>query len=314
MLRIGDCVAVIAPSGPVEVPLLDAGIARLRSWGLEVVEGRHVRDVVQGSACAGADADADDDADEGWWSGADADRLADIEWALTDPSIAAVFAARGGYGLTRIIEQVRWARVKAATYRPVIGFSDVTVLHAALQLHVGWASVHGPHVAGGLGKPDPDQPTVDSIRAYLFGECGPQAAVDDLVATGTVLRPGGVTAPIRGGNLAMLAAMTGTPVGAPPTEPFIALLEDVTELPYRVDRMLVQLHQSRWFANAVGVISGIWDRCGNVEPILREHLSRVPGPIILNAAFGHADRNLVVPLGVRVTLKAEFGRPGVAQR
>ena len=101
----------------------------------------------------------------------------------------------------------------------------------------------------------------------------------------------------------MLAAMCGTATGVPPTEPFIALLEDVTELPYRVDRMLVQLHQSGWFANAVGVISGTWDRCGNVEPVLREQLNRVPGPIVLNAAFGHGDRNLTVPLGVPVTFE-----------
>jgi muramoyltetrapeptide carboxypeptidase len=302
MLRPGDRVAVIAPCGPVDVALLDAGIARLRGWDLDAVEGPHVRDVLQRTSSPGED-DNDDDA---MWSASDTDRLADLEWALTDSGITAVFAARGGYGLTRIIEQIRWARVKSATYRPVIGFSDVTVLHAALQLHVGWASIHGPHVAGGLGKPDADQPTVDSIRAYLFGEFGPQAAVDALVAGGTVLRSGVVTAPIRGGNLAMLAAMTGTPVGAPPTEPFIALLEDVTELPYRVDRMLVQLHQSGWFTNAVGVISGSWDRCGNVEPILREQLSRVPGPIILNAPFGHADRNLVVPLGGPVTLNTSL--------
>jgi muramoyltetrapeptide carboxypeptidase len=310
MLRVGDRVAVIAPSGPVDVSLLDAGIARLRSWGLEVVEGRHVRDAVQKTMSPGED-DTEDDA---LWSAADAGRLADLEWALTDPSIAAVVAARGGYGLTRIIEQVRWPLMKAATYRPVIGFSDVTVLHAALQLHVGWASIHGPHVAGGLGKPDADQPTIDSIRAYLFGESNAQAAVDALVTTGTVLQSGLVTAPIRGGNLAMLGAMTGTPVGAPPTEPFIALLEDVTELPYRVDRMLVQLHQSGWFTNAVGVISGSWDRCGNVEPILREHLTRVRGPVVLNAPFGHADRNFVVPLGVTVTLNAEFGHSGVPKR
>ncbi len=186
----------------------------------------------------------------------------------------------------------------------MIGFSDVTVLHAALQSHVGWASIHGPHVAGGLGKSDADQPTIDSIRAYLLGETGPQAAVDAVVASGTVLRPGSATAPIRGGNLAMLAAITGTPVGAPPTEPFIALLEDVTELPYRVDRMLVQLRQSGWFANAVGLISGDWDRCGNVEPILREQLAHVRGPIVLSAEFGHGIRNLVVPLGVPVTLSA----------
>jgi muramoyltetrapeptide carboxypeptidase len=296
-LRAGDRVGVIAPCGPVDAALLDRGVARLRSWGLDVVEGRHVRDFVQRP---------DDSAksEEPMLSATDDDRLSDVEWALTDPSVVAVFAARGGYGLTRIIERVRWPLVRAAPYRPLIGFSDVTTLHAALQLHVGWASIHGPHVAGGIGKADADvdQLSVDSLRAYLFGESSAQAAVDAVIETGSVRRSGSVTAPLRGGNLAMLAAMAGTPAGAPPNGPFIALVEDVTELPYRVDRMLVQLHQSGWFANAVGAISGTWDRCGNVEPVLGEHLSRVPGPIVFNAGFGHADRNLTVPLGVPVTL------------
>jgi muramoyltetrapeptide carboxypeptidase len=308
-LRNGARIAVIAPSGPVDVDWLETGIARLRSWGLEVVEGDHVRDVMQrvvGTKAGGVDdADDADDANDGMLSATDRNRLSDLQWALTDPAITAVFVARGGYGLTRIIEQVEWAQVKAAEPRPVIGFSDVTTLHAALQLRVGWASVHGPHVAGGLGKPEMDGPTVDSLRAYMFGERDAQSAVDELIATATTLRPGAATAPIRGGNLAMLAAMAGTPIGVPPSEPFIALLEDVTELPYRVDRMLVQLHQSGWFANAVGVISGSWDRCGNVAPVLREQLLRVSGPVVLDASFGHADRNLTVPLGVRVALNAK---------
>ena len=131
MLLAGDRVAVIAPCGPVDVSLLDAGIERLRSWGLDMVEGPHVRDLVQRSGIAGDETVAD-----ALWSASDEDRLIDLEWALTDPSVTAVFAARGGYGLTRIIEQVRWPLVRAATCRPLIGFSDVTVLHAALQLHV----------------------------------------------------------------------------------------------------------------------------------------------------------------------------------
>ena len=108
LLTVGDRVAVITPSGPPDPEQLNRGCEALRSWGLHPVLGARV------------------DTGSGMTAGSDSDRVADLEWALTAPDIAAVFCGRGGYGLVRILDHIRWAEVARATPRAVVAFSDIS--------------------------------------------------------------------------------------------------------------------------------------------------------------------------------------------
>jgi muramoyltetrapeptide carboxypeptidase len=327
-LQRGSTVAVISPSGPVDTVTLEQGLLRLRSWGLQPIVGAHCTSV--GAITAGPDRD----------------RAADLFWALTDPSIEAVLVARGGYGMLRNLDLIDWKAVNAARVRPVVGTSDITALHEALRVHTSWASLMGPHVAGLLAKgprsglpvgegpltgleaqrswgpsaqegvvPEllADGPTHDAFVSVLCGE----RAGTELMAAGRstaywdsarVIRNGSVTAPWFGGNLAVLASLCGSAEGVGPTVPFVAVLEDVNEAPYRVDRMLTQLLRAGWFANAVGVVCGEWIGCGEgtaLEDVLLERLGFIAGPFVLGAPFGHGDRHLTLPLGVPISLNAQ---------
>ena len=299
LLRRGSRVAVITPSGPADQLLLDHGLLRLRSWGLVPVLGDNVSSV------------------EAMTAGPDRKRADDLVWALTDPSVEAVCVARGGYGLVRVLDLIDWRLVTAARMRPVVGMSDLTALHEALRVQTSWPSLLGPHVAGLLSKGATpgsvaDGPTHDSFVSVLCGDDVGAQLLQTSNATpfwgsARVVRSGAVVAPWFGGNLAVLASLAGSAEGSGPAVPFVAVLEDVHEAPYRIDRMLVQLIRSGWFANAVGVVCGEWVGCGDhgeVDAVIVERLGFVGGPLILDAPFGHGDRHLTLPLGVPVSLQA----------
>jgi muramoyltetrapeptide carboxypeptidase len=310
-LRRGSTVAVISPSGPVDPVALKHGLLRLRSWGLQPVVGAHCTSV--GPITAGPDHD----------------RAADLFWALTDPSIEAVLVARGGYGMIRNLDLIDWNAVNAARVRPVVGMSDTTALHGALRVHTSWPSLLGPHVAGLLatgprsGLPvgkgplagleaqrrwgpsaskgvvpgsSADGPTHDAFVSVLCGEVAgaelvPAGRSSSYWDSARVLHGGTVVAPWFGGNLAVLASLCGSAEGVAPAVPFVAVLEDVNEAPYRVD-----------------VVCGEWIGCGEgtaLEDVLRERLGFIEGPFVLGAPFGHGDRHLTLPLGVPISLSAQ---------
>lgn len=299
LLKRGSRVAVIAPSGPVDQTLLDHGLLRLRSWGLVPVLGRSVSSV------------------DGFTAGPDSKRAEDLLWALTDPSIEAVCLARGGYGLIRVLDLIDWRLVSSARARPIVGMSDSTALHEALRVHTSWPSLLGPHVAGLVARgvapgSVADGPTHDSFVSALFGEVIGAELVNAGISTpywgsARVLRGGEAVAPWFGGNLAVLASLSGSAEGVGSMVPFVAVLEDVSEAPYRIDRMLMQLARSGWFSNAVGVVCGEWVGCGDadeVEAVLCERLGFIGGPMVVGAPFGHGDRHLTVPLGFPISLRA----------
>ena len=300
LLHPGDQVAVITPGGPVDATRLVHGCQTLKNWGLDPILGQHV-----GTATAMS-------------AGTDAERTADLLWALSAPHIRAVFCGRGGYGTLRVLEHLDWSALAEIPPKPVIGFSDITVLHAALRIRLGWATILGVHVAGGLASSTPDDPSPESLRSLLFdGTLAPLLAGEPRVIRGG--RVDSVT--LVGGNLALLAAMAGSPEGAPPGHRFVAVLEDVNEAPYRVDRMLTQLRRAGWFANAVGVVCGSWLGCQGIdrevgpsaemapaaprselEEVLIDRLADVDGPLVFDAPFGHSGKHLAIPLGIPVDL------------
>ncbi|QKG19500.1 S66 peptidase family protein [Actinomadura verrucosospora] len=318
-LRPGDRVAVVAPSGPAEPARLEAGCAVLRDLGLDVVVGKHALDRVN----LGAPGPVRDD----WHrlAGADADRAADLQAAWCDPRVRAVICARGGYGATRVLDHLDWdalAAASAASAAPKIlhGSSDITALHATFGARLGVTTSFGPMPAGmiadvaagmaaGEGGPDPDgdrAATLDGLRTALFG--GPVAL------PGThALRPGRAEGPLTGGTLTLITALLGTPYAPPPAKGRIVFLEDVTEAPYRIDRMLVQLLQSGWLDGAAGVALGSWERSGDpaeLDAVFTARLGPLGVPVLAGLPAGHGPRQAALELGAPAVLEAAGASSG----
>ena len=273
-LEPGDRVAVVALSSPVPVDRLDAGLAVLRGWGLEVVEGRHLRAAHP---------------DLPYLAATDEERAADLTAAWLDPRVRAVLVGRGGYGVPRLLDLLDWQALGAAPPRTLVGFSDVTPLLHAVVRRLGVAAVHGPAVTG-LG--DGDDVTRDSLHDLLFGAEGERV----LGGLETVV-PGSAEGPLVGGNLALLAACTGDLL---PADGAIVVLEDVDESPHRLDRALTSLLRSGWLDGAKGIVLGAFTRCGEpavVRALLLDRLRPLGVPMAAGAPLGHDEPNLAVPIG-----------------
>ncbi len=283
-LRTGDRVGAVAPSGPVPPHRLGAGLAALRGWGLEVVEGAHLRKTHP---------------DLPYLSAADQDRADDLTDAWLDPDTTAVLCARGGYGVQRVLGLLDPRRLAQAPPKVLVGFSDATVLLHLLAVRLRVSAIHGPAVTG-LG--DGDEASRAHLRRLLFE---PHAVTD--LATGLERIVGGeAQGPLVGGNLAMLASSVGTG-DLVPARGAIAMLEDVDETPYRLDRALTQLLRTGWFDGARGVVLGDFTACGDpaqVRMVLRDRLVPLRVPVAVGAPFGHGTPNIAFPLGAPAVLAA----------
>ena len=298
-LRPGDRVALVAPSGVVEPEHVDAGAAVLRDWGQEPVEMPHVR------------------ARHGHMAGNDDQRRADLQAALDDPGIRAIWSVRGGYGATRLVGRVDWSSM-VADPRWFVGLSDVTALHHDLWRATGVVSCHGTN-AGRLAHLDAHPVTAAHLRALLAGEwtTGPLpqpagAPPPRPVAGGTAVGP------LLGGNLALLCAGIGTP-NQLDTRGAVLLLEDVHEAPYRVDRMLTQLRSAGLLADVAGIALGGFlggDPPAHVPShtiaeVVEERLGNLGVPVLADLPVGHHDRDVAVPHGATVELDVDSAVLGV---
>ena len=292
-LATGDLVAVVSPSGPVAPERLEPGVVLLESWGLRVRLSPRVLGSYRPLTYLAAD---------------DHDRAADLTATWTDPEVAAVWAARGGYGAQRMVDLVDWSAVRAAGPKTFVGFSDITALHARVGRDLDQVTVHGPVLGSVDQLADPE--TVRALRSMIME---PPAAGARL-AVGRSAVPGVGQGRLVGGNLSLVAADVG--VEPPPEVSAVAVFEDVGEDGYRIDRMLTQLLRSRWFDQVRGVVVGEFSPVPGASPtspglaaaVIADRLERLRIPVLTEVAVGHGSRNLALPLGAAVTLAA--GPPG----
>lgn len=281
-LERGDTVAVVSPAGPARFDLVAKGVGVLESWGLKVLA-----------------AEPEPDAPVPWLAASDAARAREFSQAWLAPEVRAVWCARGGYGVHRMLDLVDWHGLREAGAKWLVGYSDITALHQAVACQLGLATVHGPAVVSFPGRGA--DPTVQAVRRLLFEDLGD---APDTVLTGSVGVPGEASGVLVGGNLTVLAASAGTPY-VQPARDSIAVLEDINEAPYRLDRALTQLLRSGWFTGVRGIVCGAFTDCGSdddVSALLRDRLGPLGVPLLLDAEVGHGAANLAVPLGVRGTL------------
>jgi len=276
-LPSGARIALVAPSGILPDP---AHIERARenvlSFGWEPVVGENVSRL------------------HGYLAGTDEERAADFNRALRDETIDAVWCIRGGYGAMRILRDIDYGALKSNP-RPVIGFSDITAIHAAIHRECGIVSFHGPTARGELSDFSRDS----FVRALVdqVDSCG--------VAEGArTLRPGKGRGRLAGGNLALVASLIGTPWSLD-FDGAILVLEDVDEAVYRVDRMMRQLLLSGALARCAAIVAGdfrpphgestIENR--TIDDVFAEIAEEAGVPCIIGAPFGHISDQWTIPLG-----------------
>ncbi len=274
-LREGDTIAVVAPAGPVPASRLGPGLRLLeKKYKLLIAP--------------------DIDRREGFLAGSDERRTTEFNAALRNSDVRAIWAARGGYGCSRIVQHLDAAALQADPIS-IVGFSDVTVL-LCWAASLGVRSIHGPVVTqlGELGGQD-----VQWVLEMLAGESDGRLLPCDTrgqQAEGRLL----------GGNLSLLAHLCGTR-WAPDYSDAICILEDVGERPYAVDRYLAQLLSQEGestLSNAVGVLLGDFDRCTEAgdpsQDVIETVVSRVRGaglPCGVGLPVGHGTRHLAFPFG-----------------
>ena len=283
-LKSGDKIGIIAPASAINYDEMIPGINRLQNeWKLEVVEGQTLKSAFH------------------QFSASDADRLADFQKMLDDPSIKAIIAARGGYGCSRIIDDLDFTNF-IQNPKWIIGFSDLTVVHS--QLHnLGFTSVHAPMVKSmmlpGAGEAS------ESLRKVLFGEL-PEYSINSY----SLNRTGTATGQLIGGNLCLLAHLIGSATDIDTTDK-ILFIEDVNEYLYNLDRMMIQLKRAGKLDHLAGLIVGQFtDMKDNSRPsfgknayeIIYEHISEFDYPVCFNFPVGHVSDNRAMIVSMESSL------------
>jgi muramoyltetrapeptide carboxypeptidase len=290
-LTPGARVAVVAPSGPVPEERLEAGLDILRGWDLDPFVMPHV---------------LDRHPEFDYLAGTDADRAGDLERAWCDPAVAAVFCARGGYGVQRMVDLVDWTAMRAAGPKVFLGYSDITALHEAFATRLGLATLHGPMTATADFLKNAD--AQDHLRATLFTP--EDVRVITAPARATALVGGRARGVTLGGCVSLLAAEIGTPGARAGARGGLLFLEDIGEEAYRLDRILTQLLRAGRLDGVAGIVLGSWERCTPYDMVRRLFADRLGGlgvPVVEEFGFGHCDGALTVPFGVAGELDADAG-------
>jgi muramoyltetrapeptide carboxypeptidase len=302
-LRKGSKVAVFAPASPAEQLEVTAGLAELRRLGYEFTPVQF-----PGS--------------EGYFAGSTPARLDAFVKAARHPEIAALFALRGGYGATYLLDH----NLAAQLLEPkcVIGYSDLTSLQMYLWQLSGWVTFHGPMVAAGLNRGADDSHGYDEDS--FLQAVGNAISGWEVPLFGTTLVKGLAEGLLLGGCLTLLQATIGTPWEIN-TAGTILVLEDRGMRPYQVDRVLMHLKQAGKFHAVQGVILGEFPDSEaavkggpSVQDVCERILSPLGVPVVFGAAIGHTQRPmLTLPLGVQARLIAaadgqlEILEPAVVQ-
>jgi muramoyltetrapeptide carboxypeptidase len=295
-LRTGDTIAIVCPAGYLPREKAQTCIDTLQRWGYRVRTGN----TLGGSS-------------ENYFSGSDDDRLADLQQMLDDPEVGAILCGRGGYGLSRIIDRIDFSGfVKNPKW--IIGFSDITILHAHLYARYKIATLHAP-MAAAFNDGGADWPDVQSLRMALSG-----GTADYFCPAHAFNRTGQATAPLIGGNLSLLAHLVGTPSDAG-TEGQILFLEDVGEYIYNVDRMLHQLKRSGHLDRLAGLILGGFTELkdtmrpfgSTVEEVILDGVKEYDYPVCFGFPVSHGKGNLALKIGVSYDLTVTTGQTSLRE-
>jgi muramoyltetrapeptide carboxypeptidase len=281
MKQTSKKIHVVAPAGAVNKSAAKKGLEYLRSLHFSFIEGASLYNK------------------DGYLAGTDADRLSDLQTALDDTKSAAIWIARGGYGTTRIIDDIRWTKF-LKNPRWIIGFSDITSVHIHLSNN-NIPSIHGPMVAQAS---DPIQKVaVDLVASILNNDLPGYALYSDKNN-----RTGKATGKITGGNLTLICSTLGTKSEII-TDNKILFIEEINEAAYRVDRMLVQLKRAGKLKKLKGLIVGHMTNIEEEKEFGKSYIEIINGlveeyafPVCFQFPSGHETPNMPLILGMQSEL------------
>ena len=297
-LRPGDTVGVVATSSAIEREYLERGVGVLASMGYRVKVSDRALDRA------------------GIFAGSDQTRARELNAFFADPSVKAIFGARGGYGCGRLLPLVDFEAIARAP-KIFLGFSDATFLLNALVDRAATVAFHGPMVAMDLAHGLTHR-SIGHLSRLLAGE----TSEFELEAR-EVIRHGVGEGELIGGCLSVVVATLATPF-APRFDGRILFLEDTGEKAYRVDRMLVQLRQAGVFDRVAGVVfgairplEGSAQERARIAEFIAEETAGVSCPVLFGIEAGHGTENLTLPFGVRARLESSshrllIGEPAVS--
>lgn len=281
-LQNGDTIGITAPAGALSRSEIEPAVELIRAWGLKVILAPHLFNRRNSFA------------------GTDRQRAADFQEMLDNRAVRAILCARGGYGTGRIINRLSFGSFLQHP-KWIVGFSDITVLHAALQQCLGVESLHGvmPRV---IPPAEPDLVSFDSLRAMLFGEVRRYS-----LAPHRLNIAGKGSGTLVGGNLSVLYSLSGTCYD-PDTRGKVLFIEDLNEYSYHIDRMVVNFVMREKLAHLAGLIVG--DMHGMkatsfrtpVYAVIRQAVKDYGYPVLFGFPAGHSHPNLTLPFGRQVKL------------
>ncbi|HMG82620.1 MAG TPA: LD-carboxypeptidase [Ferruginibacter sp.] len=282
-LKKGDTIGLTCPAGYLVKGKADNCIKTLQQWGFDVMVGKTL-----------------DGNSDNYFSGTDEQRLNELQAMLDDESINAILCGRGGYGVGRIIDQLDFTKFKRKP-KWIIGFSDITVLHAHLNSKIKVASLHAP-MAGAFNK---ENEFVESLHKALTGKKAKYTCAVDLFNT-----IGSATGELIGGNLSLLVNAIGTPSDIN-TKNKILFIEDIAEYVYGVDRMMYQLKRSGKLDQLKGLIIGGFSEMKDTErpfgktvyEVIHDIVKDYDYPVCFNFPVGHETENYALKEGCVYTLK-----------
>lgn len=282
LLKKGDEVMIISPASPPTSENWKNGIQALEDWGLEVHFAPNCFAQHFGLA------------------GTDQQRLADLQLAINHPNIKAILPLRGGYGCSRILDQIDFSALFKYP-KWLVGFSDITALLVHLD-SIGIASIHGPMPHNYIQ--DGGELALEQLHQLLFED---RFSIE--LKSHPLNKLGENSAPIIGGNLSLLVHLLGSHSFPNPAGK-ILFLEEIGERLYHVDRMLVQLKRAGVFNQLSGLLIGGFTDCKeaslvigkSLEEIILEHTEGFDFPIVFDFPSGHISNNLPLPFGKKINL------------
>ncbi|WP_215232519.1 S66 peptidase family protein [Dyadobacter linearis] len=292
-LKPGDRIGIVAPASVIKYEDILGGIDIFTNqWGLQVREGKTLKTAFN------------------QFSASDDERRSDLQQMLDDPDINAIIAARGGYGCSRIVDELDFTRF-LENPKWIVGFSDLTVLLSQVY-NLGYVSLHAPMAKsittyGG-------ELAAESLRQLLFGEM-PEYNVKPHILN----REGEATATVVGGNLCILNHLTGSKTEID-LDGTILFIEDVSEYLYNLDRMMIQMKRAGKLANLAGLIVGQFtDMKDNKEPtfgksaneIIQEHIAEYSYPVCFDFPVGHVGDNRAMGVGMQAKLTVSSESAGL---
>ena len=281
-LQPGDRLAVVAPASSFDREQFDRGVEEIRKLGLVPVYDESVFER------------------DRYLAGSPEIRATALRAAWNDPSIAAVIGVRGGYGSAQILPLLNREEARRAC-KPFIGYSDLTAILTFLTIGCGIVAFHGPMLDRRLSKGaagyDLDSFSRALTRAEPMGELSPPGL--------ETIRPGEAKGLLLGGTLTQLLASIGTPFAFAPPRGYVLFLDEVGERPYRLDRQVLQLRQTRVLARASAIVIGELPNCDEPKSdltgraVMADLFKDFPGPVLIGFPSGHTTGPaMTLPFGV----------------